>query len=86
MRNATLAQLQRGWVSQPNTRGSIDIVTSCLSAILICLWTMLHMNIPYPDEPWWNIIKRKLLFLGFAIVVPDIAKILIRAGDEAKRP
>ena len=44
------------------------------------------MNIPYPDEPWWNIIKRKLLFLGFAIVVPDIAKILIRAGDEAKRP
>lgn len=29
------------------------------------------MNIPYPDEPWWKIVKRKLLYLGFAIVVPE---------------
>lgn len=29
------------------------------------------MNIPYLDEPWWKIIRRKLLLLGFAIVVPE---------------
>ena len=71
MRNTTLAQLQPGWVGQPNTRGSIDIVTSCLSAILICLWAMLHLNIPYPNESWWRTIARKLLYLVFAIVVPE---------------
>ena len=71
MRNASLAQLQRGRVDQPDTRGSIDIITSYFSAILICLWTTLHMNVPYPDEPWWKALRRKVIHLGFAIVVPE---------------
>ena len=71
VRNTTLAQLQRGWVGQPDTCGSVDIVISCLSAILICLWAMLHLNIPYPNEPWGRTITRKLLYLGVAIIVPE---------------
>ena len=70
--NATLAQIQRGWVDQPDSRGTFDIITTCVSGILICLWVMLYLNIPYPNEPWWRIIMRKLEFLGVAIVVPEL--------------
>lgn len=32
---------------------------------------MLHLNIPYPNEPWWRTIARKIKFLGLAIIVPE---------------
>ena len=72
MPNATLTQIQRGWVDQPDSRGTFDIITTCVSGILICLWVMLHLNIPYPNEPWWRITIRKLMYLGVSIVVPEL--------------
>lgn len=80
MHNATLAQLQQGWAVPLDTRGSMDIFISCLSAILICLWAVLHLNIPYPNEPWWRNITRKLLYLGVATVVPELPHAWLEAS------
>lgn len=39
-------QARSRWVSRPNQRGKIDITWSCVVTLSICLWAMLHLNIP----------------------------------------
>jgi hypothetical protein len=34
------------YVSSPNTRGTLDILWSCLATILLCTWSIQHPNIP----------------------------------------
>ncbi|CAI7619690.1 unnamed protein product [Penicillium pancosmium] len=39
------------FVKSPNTRGTLDIICSCLSVILICTWSILHLNVPIQPSP-----------------------------------
>jgi hypothetical protein len=34
------------FVSSPNTRGTLDILWSSLSTLLLCVWTIQHLNVP----------------------------------------
>lgn len=63
---------RRGWVDQPNQRGTMDIVWSCLSTLFICLWTMLHLNLPAPDDGRWAILWRKARWLLLGVLAPEL--------------
>jgi hypothetical protein len=65
LHNATADPLQ-GWVKN-NDRGTQNIITSCFSIIMLCLWSMLHLNLPAPDDTMWTIIlqRARWMFLGF---------------------
>ena len=39
----TVAQ---GWISSPNSRGTVDIIWSCLLTILLACWTTVCVNVP----------------------------------------
>ncbi|KAL8300691.1 hypothetical protein RB597_010344 [Gaeumannomyces tritici] len=39
-----------GWVPPPRGRGTINIIWSCLTVLLICSYKCLHLNIPHEDE------------------------------------
>ncbi|KAH9436465.1 hypothetical protein MCOR02_000139 [Pyricularia oryzae] len=39
-----------GWVPPPRGRGTINILWSCLSVLLICSYKCLHLNIAAADE------------------------------------
>jgi hypothetical protein len=39
------------FVKSPNTRGTLDIIWSYLSVILICTWSILHLNVPIQSSP-----------------------------------
>jgi len=39
-----------GWVSSPNTRGTLDLLYGCLSTIWLGTWTSLCLNIPPPPD------------------------------------
>ena len=39
-----------GWAPSPNTRGTFDIIWGCLIVLLICTYTVVHPNLPSPDE------------------------------------
>lgn len=60
-----------GWVGQPNCRGTIDIAWSCLFTIFICTYTMLCLNVPSENETTWDIISRRLFWMGIAIAGPE---------------
>lgn len=49
-----------GFVGDPNGRGTVSLVISCLLTLLLCVWSALHLNVPRYDEPllshfWVNI-------------------------------
>lgn len=56
-----------GWTSSPNTRGTIDIIWSCIFVVFLSTWTTLHNNVPAlkkgPVGQMQN--RATLMFVGF---------------------
>lgn len=49
--NCTLPPNGATFVQSPNVRGTLDIVWSCVSLLLICTWSILHLNVPIQSTP-----------------------------------
>ncbi|KAF8242570.1 hypothetical protein K440DRAFT_565110 [Wilcoxina mikolae CBS 423.85] len=60
-----------GWVPQPNSRGTIDILWTCLFTIFVCTYTMLCLNLPAVNDPLYRRIGRKLFWMGVSIAGPE---------------
>ena len=48
--NASSTAQYVSWYSQPNERGTWDILTSCVLTMSLCIWTALHLNIPASSD------------------------------------
>ena len=72
--NASASQLsaKQGWVSQPNQRGTIDIIWSCFTTLAICCWVMIHLNVPAKTDSTWCLIFRKARWLTLALLAPEV--------------
>jgi hypothetical protein len=62
----------RGWTSAPNLRGTTDILWSCLSAIFLCVYASLHLNVRANGERDWRIYVRKAKWAALSVVAPEI--------------
>ncbi|KAI0550044.1 hypothetical protein F4679DRAFT_584035 [Xylaria curta] len=60
-----------GWVSGPDTRGSIDIIFSSFLAILLCTWTSLCLNVPHPADGELKILLRKIKWMLRGVLMPE---------------
>lgn len=49
--NCTLPPEGINFVSSPSVRGTLDIVWSCLSILLLCTYSVLHLNVPVQSTP-----------------------------------
>ena len=58
------------WRPSPNTRGTRDIVSTCLATLLICVWKAVHTDIPL-DQSQSNFTD-KLGWLVIGIFAPDV--------------
>ena len=67
----TNASRINGWVAQPNTRGTLDIVWSSLFTIFICTFTLLCLNLPAPKDTEWQWTRRRLWWMLLAIAGPE---------------
>ena len=59
------------WQSSPNTRGTSDILTTCIITLLLCVWTAVHLNIS-PPESYWEPKIRKTGWLILALLAPEM--------------
>jgi hypothetical protein len=73
-------QLSGGWVSQPNQRGTIDILWTCLTTLFICLWVQLHLNVPARHEGFFHQSFRRCRWLILGALVPEA--LLLAAGGQ----
>lgn len=60
------------WVSQPNQRGTIDIIWDCVTTLAICCWVMLHLNVPAKSDSVWSLMLRKARWLTLALLAPEL--------------
>jgi hypothetical protein len=75
---ATEAQV--GWQSSPQSRGTFDILWSCITVLLICTYTVIHPNLPARDErkahwyqpPYLRAGLRQVKWMLIAAVAPEI--------------
>lgn len=61
----------RQWISQPNYRGSYDILWTCLLTVFICTYTILCLNVPASKDTWLTILCRRILWMFLAIIGPE---------------
>ena len=64
----------------PNQRTLFSIVWNCIMTINLCTWTSVHPNIPGPDEGWWEVTRRRVELMLWALIAPEI--ILIWAARQ----
>lgn len=74
-----------GWTNRPNTRGTIDIIWSCVFAIFTCTWSIIHINLPEPNENIWSIFLRKARWSLWAVYAPELVTALAAAQWQAAR-
>ena len=64
-------QAVRGWVPQPNGRGSFDIIISCLSTIFLCSWYCVCPNVPAEGDTIWDSLRYKLSMCLMCVLGPE---------------
>ncbi|KAF8811820.1 hypothetical protein BYT27DRAFT_7183504, partial [Phlegmacium glaucopus] len=60
------------WVSPPPTRGTFNILTSCVLTLILCMWTALHLNVPPQNEGPIGRTAHKLKWTLIALLAPEI--------------
>lgn len=59
------------WKPNPSTRGTFDILTTCIITLLLCVWTAVHLNISPPGS-FWEPRFRKVGWLVIALLAPEL--------------
>lgn len=60
------------WVPSPDTRGTLDILWPCLTTMALCLWSMLHLNLPAKDETARTEFLRRLRWVFLSVLCPEL--------------
>ncbi|PYI07768.1 hypothetical protein BO78DRAFT_312241, partial [Aspergillus sclerotiicarbonarius CBS 121057] len=76
-----MAQYQ-GWTSGPNTRGSFDILWTCLTTMALCVWTAVHPNVPLVSRFGQTLLERLGLMM-LAMIFPEF--VMTAAWDQRRR-
>ncbi len=82
MLNGTETQ---GWTSSPNTRGTSDILVTCLVTTFLCCWTAVYPNIPGPKEGFWAMFRDKVGLASLGILGPDFLIVLATGQRSSAR-
>ena len=64
-------QVKVGWKAGPTQRGTLMLVYGCLSTIFASTWTVLHLNVPAPDDSAWTRGLRKIKWMAITILFPE---------------
>ncbi|KAH7139413.1 hypothetical protein B0J11DRAFT_575325 [Dendryphion nanum] len=73
-----------GWYSEPDVRGTGSLLWTCISTILVCTWSALHLNVPKSGISKWGSFARKLRYLALALLAPEtIASVACQDWDHS---
>ncbi len=59
------------WKPSPASRGTFDILSTCVITMLLCVWTAVHLNVPAPGS-FWRPKLRKVGWLVLALLAPEM--------------
>lgn len=70
--NLTSISQRVGWVEDPNGRGTFGLVVSCLSTLLLCVYSAMHLNLPMYKESSARYIWRYFKWALIGILGPEL--------------
>ncbi len=62
-----------GWQPQPNARGTLDIIYSCLCTIFLCSWSCVCLNVAKSGTTRWGVYSQRLQWQIFTVVFPELS-------------
>ena len=71
-RTTLRTEFSPSWVSSSKTRGTSDILWSCLITLTACVYNALHLNIPPENEGKIGFYWRKSKWVATALFAPEI--------------
>ena len=67
------------WQPEPTRRGTFNILSTCLDTLVLCVWTVVHLNIPEHRMAKRQVLH-KLKWLLMALMAPEVvSRILTRS-------
>ncbi|KAL8727845.1 MAG: hypothetical protein Q9166_005791 [cf. Caloplaca sp. 2 TL-2023] len=60
-----------GWTSSPHTRGTIDIIWSCVFVVFLSTWTTLHNNVPALKKSPLGRLRNKATLMFVGLIAPE---------------
>jgi len=61
------------WKSGPNERGTLNILTTCLITLTLCVYSTIHLNIPEHGKTGWiYLTKRKAVWACVGLLAPEV--------------
>lgn len=61
-----------GWVSDPDFRGTWDIIWTSFITVSICTFTLLCLNVPAKDDTPLTLFRRRLFWMLLVVIAPEI--------------
>ena len=71
MNSTSLESAKQGWTSQPDGRGTLDILWSCVLTMSLCSWSNMCLNVPGRSESSRQVLWRKFCLTILGILIPD---------------
>jgi hypothetical protein len=72
--------MTRGFVQEPNGRGTMGIVWSCAATVFLCTYSSLHLDVPTEYTTSWSRFWRMAGYIILGLLAPEA--ICIKAIDE----
>lgn len=60
-----------GWAPEPQGRGTIGLIWSCLATIFLCTWNVVHPKLPALNDSTADIFLRRVRYLLGALIAPE---------------
>lgn len=60
-----------GWVAGPAQRGTLNLVWSCATTVFACTWSVIHLNVPGPNDDTKTKFFRKAKWMIVNLLFPE---------------
>ena len=75
-----------GFTPSPTQRGTLDILWSCLFTVFLCIWIVVHPNIPPPGASRWHRFLDRIVQIILAALAPElILPVAVREWLDARQ-
>lgn len=61
-----------GFQQEPNGRGTLTILFSCVLTLSLCVWSALHLDVPKQGESAWVLKSRYLRWSVVGLLGPEL--------------
>lgn len=60
-----------GWYDEPSYRGTFSLLWSCISTLVLCVLSAVHLDVPPVDQTWIHKYANRIKWVAVGIFAPE---------------